>query len=773
MSYADRIKPTDSNIFVYLDNLLNKQYQIPTFQREIEWDKTDVKELWDTIYRFYPFGSILIWKTPIKLHKHRAIGGYPLEEDPHRTEYQYILDGQQRTVALFTAIHGGKIKDRGDFDPTLYIDLTVIDSSDQDQNLSKRRFLFWDEIDDRNGLLPTNTPKRKDYEKGLIVRLRDIRTQYGQLESNLHELGFGDYTHPYRKQLIKIKEVLDNYRIPFIELRGIEVAEVCQIFERINQAGKPLDIFDIVVAKTYRAEDQIRHVNSFYLRDLFENFNREISASNYSNLPNVTLLQMLATLVWQHIENSGVYNITDRYLNHLKAHHIEAVWTDAKPAILRVYDFLDNSLKIKGPALVPSRYLYMTLLYYFFKNQEPDWNFIEKYFWYYSFHNYDLLANTTDLWSHLKFLQNQRDTKTYSFDRFLIDKNSLRLSSYSTRGRLSRAILCLLSNQMPRDWAKPHNQVMSDVYYIITDKPNLHHIFPLDYIDKNPGINKLSSDSLMNIAYLKQITNLKISNDNPLDYLRDFDYPGFETILSQHLINPVILEWARANKMPANALDEFIEYRVDTIIAKLKEKLSDITFEVIDTKEGQTFEESSNQTAIIARSIKTRIELPIENEVLPTREESRQSTSQIDRDSKQSNAEFWSSFVDYCKEKGRGEDIAVRKPNDRPYYDVEIGKRDYLIFFQFTQKNILRIGLYVHNQEDFNRLDSLKEGIEKVYGYPLEWYTSRKTSKARRILHSVQAEIHNPELYPDHFEWLISRFDKLKSALEKVDVKSD
>jgi len=135
--------------------------------------------------------------------------------------------------------------------------------------------------------------------------------------------------------------------------------------------------------------------------------------------------------------------------------------------------------------------------------------------------------------------------------------------------------------------------------------------------------------------------------------------------------------------------------------------------------------------------------------------------------------DFWSSFVEYCKEKGRGEDIAARKPNDRPYYDVEIGKRDYRIFFQFKKKNILQIGLYVYNQEDFNRLDSLKEGIEKVYGYPLEWYTSRETSKARRILHSVEAEIHNPELYPDHFEWLISRFDKLKSALEKVDVKSD
>ena len=47
--------------------------------------------------------------------------------------------------------------------------------------------------------------------------------------------------------------MLGNYRLSFIELKGNEVSEVCQILERVNQAGKPLDIFDIVVAKTFPA----------------------------------------------------------------------------------------------------------------------------------------------------------------------------------------------------------------------------------------------------------------------------------------------------------------------------------------------------------------------------------------------------------------------------------------------------------------------------------------------------------------------------------------
>lgn len=131
--------------------------------------------------------------------------------------------------------------------------------------------------------------------------------------------------------------------------------------------------------------------------------------------------------------------------------------------------------------------------------------------------------------------------------------------------------------------------------------------------------------------------------------------------------------------------------------------------------------------------------------------------------------EFWSKFVEYCIENGRGEDIASRKPSYNDWYDVAIGNRDYHIFFQLVRRKTLRIGLYVNQPEDFARLVSLKAEIEDEYGTILDWYTSRKNSAAKRILHSVEADIHNPEIYPDHFKWLINQFDKLKSSLEKVD----
>lgn len=226
-----------------------------------------------------------------------------------------------------------------------------------------------------------------------------------------------------------------------------------------------------------------------------------------------------------------------------------------------------------------------TIAAYFFDNKMPNYDFLKLYFWYYSFHGDDLLTNTTHLFQHLDFLEGEKKTGSYSFDRFLIDKNRLRTASYSAKGRWSRAILCLLSNKRPRDWKYCDREVMVQNFFLSTDKPNLHHIFPTnsDYVLTQKHKNKVDSNSLMNIAYITQITNLEITNRNPLEYLRDYDKPEFVSILPTHFMPTEIMDWARVQDMPDNALDVFIERRVEIIIDALKKRIPVQDFSVIDT----------------------------------------------------------------------------------------------------------------------------------------------------------------------------------------------
>lgn len=110
----------------------------------------------------------------------------------------------------------------------------------------------------------------------------------------------------------------------------------------------------------------------------------------------------------------------------------------------------------------------------------------------------------------------------------------------------------------------------------------MHHIFPVNFIKQSGIASSIECDSLMNIAYLSQITNLKISDQNPLDYLKEYDEPALEAVLRSHLIPTIILEWSRANALPENALAIFIEQRINLLLEALRLKLEGIEFNVFD-----------------------------------------------------------------------------------------------------------------------------------------------------------------------------------------------
>ena len=569
---ATSIEVNKKSVAALLESAKNHKFVIPEYQRPYAWGDEECQTLWDDLSTFatqegestYFLGTIVSY-----------------ENDKGESE---IIDGQQRTTSLLTSLFGGKIEGRDDFNPSLYVDLTITNDEETDDESYKKRFLYWSEIDDKDGKYVRNTSQMKKFKEGLIVKLSDIKNNFEHVQETIvnHPEVAQQYNHRYWAELRTIQQVLLNYRISFIELKGIKVSEVCQIFERINQAGKPLEIFDIVVAKTYRPKASTDE--GFYLRELIDNFKTK-NASRFMQIDYFDYLQIIAILIRENILNSGVRNITPTYLNNIKSEEIEFIWQKAQNAMLKTFDFFENTLNIKSPSLIPYRYFYLTLAVYFYNNEKPNYDFLKKYFWYMSFHSKDLLSNTSNINEHIALLNNEKLNGKYSFERFLIDKDSLRKSSYSSKGRLSRAILALYAYNDPKDWKYTDRKVNVENLFFSTDKPNLHHIFPLNYIAKNKGENSLDENSLMNIAYLTQITNLEISDKNPLQYMQNYiNEKGFKNVVDSHYLPSNILEWVTLEDMPINALDEFIEARIELIIDELRKLLEGIEFDVIDTK---------------------------------------------------------------------------------------------------------------------------------------------------------------------------------------------
>jgi hypothetical protein len=233
LDYSSRkIGIQNHNIFEFIRQLAHGEFRIPTFQRSFIWGPENISGLWDSVYRCYPIGSLLCWKTGILLHVHRKLGGFYIPENgKSSSEIQtYILDGQQRATALLASFYGGtgQVKDQFSFDYTLYFDLT--------------KALFFFEKDYYR--------HRWDANAEFLVRLKDVPDLSADYCDRLTARGgFSSHVESNLKQL---RYIFTDYRIPLIQLEGFDVAGVCDIYERINQTGIKLKNMDILIARGFK-----------------------------------------------------------------------------------------------------------------------------------------------------------------------------------------------------------------------------------------------------------------------------------------------------------------------------------------------------------------------------------------------------------------------------------------------------------------------------------------------------------------------------------------
>jgi hypothetical protein len=84
--------------------------RIPNFQRNYRWRDTDVTRLFDSIYRGYPIGGLLLWLRPAAAE---TVEVGPLRVEANATETAlWVVDGQQRITSLAGALaHVGETDD--------------------------------------------------------------------------------------------------------------------------------------------------------------------------------------------------------------------------------------------------------------------------------------------------------------------------------------------------------------------------------------------------------------------------------------------------------------------------------------------------------------------------------------------------------------------------------------------------------------------------------------------------------------------------------------
>lgn len=94
---------TESYYFIskLIHHLESGSIRIPSFQRGFVWEQERVAKFIDSIYKGFPFGSVLLWRTRNPLSVERNLGPYKLPENDPEYPIDYVLDGQQSITSIF------------------------------------------------------------------------------------------------------------------------------------------------------------------------------------------------------------------------------------------------------------------------------------------------------------------------------------------------------------------------------------------------------------------------------------------------------------------------------------------------------------------------------------------------------------------------------------------------------------------------------------------------------------------------------------------------
>ncbi len=553
------------NTFVE-EKLAKDKLLIPTFQREFVWEPENIRKLWDSIFKFYPIGSILYWVTDSYLHTHRKLGGFefPHDEDAVRKfkEWAYILDGQQRATSLLVSILGGKgrVKEEEDFDYTMYFDAT------------NATFFFANELEKRKSKVsPAFLIRLKDVPKGDFL---DFYEKIGKEEG---------ITEQIKSNIKQLYNIFTDYKLVFVRIQGVDVEEVCEIFERVNQEGKKLDPIDIIVARTYRNEDLEKGIKMFYLRDNLQKLKEVLSSqgNRFQNLEDLSIVQMISICLRK--EETGTrksFGITPKALDNLKTGDLEDNWDTCQKTIFETIKFLSD-LKIHGPDMLPYGYLLFPLCHHFHRNTSPNRKTAKQWFWRTAFGLEDF-RRADEVYDYCtEFFDKIERGEEPIIQQLVLSKAKLVHASYYYRSALTRAVLAFFAKQNPLDFSDPDAEVLDTVYLLLSQAPNLHHIYPRNFLQNVKGLPEDSPiDSLMNICYLRAKTNIKIGDKNPLHYFKEFEsVSNFDSILKSHLIPKEFIE--REEFKPVDYID-FLYARAELFYEELKDEMTDVEVKIID-----------------------------------------------------------------------------------------------------------------------------------------------------------------------------------------------
>lgn len=546
------VKPSDINFSNLLSGVEQSRIQIPPFQRSFVWEPNDIKYLLDSIYRGYPIGSFIFWKTTRKLPSSRKIGNLLIGENTLRegTEISYVLDGQQRITSLFAAVRNAEID--GEYFRFLF------DLRSKTFSVERRQ-----DVEDRELQLESDINSNKISVDRLFVETQAEYRRVTQLYPDEYQDVLANLQGrfvSYRFSVIDVLDVLPNDE----EEQEEGVKQVVRMFSRINEKGKKLTVVAKMVARCWGEGFDLRErLNEFYEK-----------SPELENIREETLLQAASVILnYRQSRTKNILEETDIY-------KLEEQWGDIEKAFLASIDFVKTTFHITDLMYLPFDAVLVPLTYLFHKQRQlsnEQLASVGHWFWGACLSNRyssTVESKTEEDCVHFDSLL-AGNIPTYSF---LIDWDSLKEQiigqPYNLRNAFAKTILSLYA------YAKPLN-IVNGAEVSLTGafsgyyKHQLHHIFPVNYIRQHKPELLDSVNSIANIMLIPALTNRYLGDGVPSEYFKNLD-EGFEKVDSANSLTDILnnnhyITGLRESGIESNDYEVFLNKRAERIVSMFRQ----------------------------------------------------------------------------------------------------------------------------------------------------------------------------------------------------------
>jgi hypothetical protein len=546
------LSKVDTSVGNLVEWIRSGELRLPEIQRRYIWPATRVRDLFDSLYRDYPTGTILVWETDQpKPSKDLAVSQ---GESPFKGR-KLLLDGQQRLVSLYAVllgqpvtVHGRKRpieilfnlehpeKFEGEVEEIDYD--SRADEADSDASLEDEEAPTVQERLKQRTFVVSSKALQADPH---WVKATDIFTKSdAQILKPLVNSFDDPNFEKYSNRLQKVRKIKDYQYVVQVLDKSLTYQEVTEIFVRVNSLGMKLRGSDLALAQiTSRWQDSLK---------LFEYFQEECEDRGLA----FDLGVLVRTMIVFATNHSRFLTVRTIPVDDLKS-----AWETTKDGVQFAANYLLSNARIEDLSLLSSPVFIITLAYYFNKRgkqltteEEHDlkrWLYVASAHGHYSGSSEstldsDLAAIVRGGASELLAIRNQLGRLEISPDE---------LAGRGQNSPLFPMVYLALKERGAKDWRTQLG--LSLGHHGRRHAIQHHHIFPKSQLEGR--YEKSEINEIANMAFISGETNREISFRSAEVYLADILKRHGKQALESHCI-PV-----DPNLWKIESFRDFLKYR--------------------------------------------------------------------------------------------------------------------------------------------------------------------------------------------------------------------